>query len=74
MHPFEAPFGETVGGAVQSITMGNGKDSVTIGAQVNVVNRPSFIDAGRGFDVLVGRANLNVLAGAWREIGFEQNS
>lgn len=39
--------------------------------RVSRVSGPSFIDAGRGSDVFNGRANLNVLAGARREVGFE---
>ena len=62
-------FSDVLGGL--SITTGNGDDVLTAVREVNVVTGPSFIDAGRGFDVFNGRANFSVLVGTRRDLGFE---
>jgi hypothetical protein len=62
-------FSDIFGG--QTINTGNGDDTVSFGDEVNVVTGISRIDAGRGFDTLVGRGNLDVASGMRREMGFE---
>jgi hypothetical protein len=57
--------------AGQTINTGNGDDTVTIDEDVNILTGSSVINAGRGFDQLNGRANLNVVLGTRQEIGFE---
>ena len=62
-------FSDILGG--QTIHTGNGDDTVSFGNDVNVVTGSSVLDAGRGFDRLNGRGNLDVASGIRRELGFE---